>query len=213
MIVKRLLLFVLAVSLLTIFTVYWKYSSQTNLQFMIAVERGDTNTVQALLKKGVNANTKNRWGSSALTQAVYLGRTKVVELLVANGANINVPIDKNITVLTLAAGKGYADIVKILLDNGAKIDNNSFHAAVSSGNELIVQELLDKGADINSIGRLHMSALMYAAQFGRTNVVKYLLAKGADVNLKVNGETALIIAKKNKHPDIVKLLQQAGAKE
>ena len=56
-----------------------------------------------------------------------------------------------------------------------------------------------------------------ASQNGHKEIVKLLLDKGADVNVKgkIDGVeiTALKVAKYYNKPDIVELLQKAGAKE
>ncbi len=58
---------------------------------------------------------------------------------------------------------------------------------------------------------------MKASQNGHTEIVNLLLEKGAEVNLKAkinNVEwTALKLAKRMRHMDIVQLLEKAGAKE
>jgi len=55
--------------------------------------------------------------------------------------------------------------------------------------------------------------LMKAAFRGDLPEVKRLVAKGAEVNAKANnGETALIAALKNGHPEVRELLIKAEAK-
>ena len=53
---------------------------------------------------------------------------------------------------------------------------------------------------------------MYAARAGLVEKVKVLLENGADPTLKnMTGDTALTLAKKTKHTDIVQLLNRAVA--
>ena len=50
---------------------------------------------------------------------------------------------------------------------------------------------------------------MYAAINGQSEIAKLLISAGADVNIKNNdGKSALMLAKYNNHPEIVKLLEQ-----
>jgi len=53
---------------------------------------------------------------------------------------------------------------------------------------------------------------MEASARGYTEFVKLLLDKGADVNAKDGIWTALNLAQERRHPDIVQLLKNAGAK-
>src|SRR6185369_2425943 len=54
--------------------------------------------------------------------------------------------------------------------------------------------------------------LMVAARGGKTPVVEQLIAKGANVNARgARGQTALMWAVSQKHPDVVKVLLAHGA--
>ncbi|HZO99319.1 MAG TPA: ankyrin repeat domain-containing protein, partial [Terriglobia bacterium] len=60
---------------------------------------------------------------------------------------------------------------------------------------------------------LGSTPLMIAAMHGIPVIVQALLAQGADVNAKdKEGATALAIATERKKTEVVKLLQQAGAR-
>ena len=78
----------------------------------------------------------------------------------------------------------------------------------------IVNEMLDKGADVNAKDKDGWTALLHATWYGNIDVVNQLIAKGTDVNAKNNdGETALMFAYENGYGEIVKLLKTAGALE
>jgi len=68
--------------------------------------------------------------------------------------------------------------------------------AARNGQENIVRQLLDRGADVNRRYRYGCTALMGAAEGGHENVVRLLLDRGADINLVNNygSETALMVA-------------------
>jgi ankyrin repeat protein len=56
--------------------------------------------------------------------------------------------------------------------------------------------------------------LWWASLKGHTEVVRLLLGRGADVHAKAtDGYTSLRRARENKHVEIIRLLEMAGAKE
>jgi ankyrin repeat protein len=70
-----------------------------------------------------------------------------------------------------------------------------------------VRALLAAGADVNAKASIG-TALTIASQQGWPEVVRALLAAGADVNAKAfNGETAMSLAKKGGHSEVVQLLK------
>src|SRR5208283_3001198 len=74
---------------------------------------------------------------------------------------------------------------------------------------LILQALLDEGADVNAKDSSGGTVLMLASRNGYKEVVQVLLAKGANVNAKdIGGETASSHASMKGHKGIVKLLSR-----
>ncbi|XDG10036.1 hypothetical protein ABKA04_009651 [Annulohypoxylon sp. FPYF3050] len=89
--------------------------------------------------------------------------------------------------------------------------------AISTGNENMVQLLLNSGVNVNSQGmdkftNVNTTPLIIACHFGLTNIVRLLLGAGAKVDLtNASGKTALHIASARGFPSITKLLIQNGA--
>ena len=84
--------------------------------------------------------------------------------------------------------------------------------AVIKGQTHIVQNLLDKGADVNVKDMFGRTALLVAALWGYSSIVRILLENGADVNERDNrAQTALMAASFNGHTAIVKDLLNSGA--
>ena len=84
--------------------------------------------------------------------------------------------------------------------------------AVIYGNMQQVNALLDKGADVDGFDAEGRTALMNAIINGNTPLLKMLIARGANIDMRVNGnETPLLLAQF--HPDIVRILRKAGAKD
>ena len=104
-------------------------------------------------------------------------------------------------------------MVQFLLDNKTPIGELALIVAAREGHLAIVKLLVSKGADVNGQLPWGYTALMLAARDGYLDVVKYLLENGANVSIKnKGGETALMLAMENDQPEIVILLQRAGAR-
>ncbi|MFB3896336.1 MAG: ankyrin repeat domain-containing protein [bacterium] len=144
--------------------------------------------VNLLLARGANVNAKTNTGYTALMAAGMRGQTEVAKALIAKGAEVNARTDTGLTPLMLPARLGYTSLVKELVEHGAEINEQK--------------------------NEYRMTPLMLAAMKGNTEVVQFLVDKGAKVDLKnKDGETALMLAKEQKHLDIVEILKQAGAKK
>ena len=76
-----------------------------------------------------------------------------------------------------------------------------------------VQELLEKGCNVNEISDSGKTALYLAASCDNLDIVKLLVKRGAEVNFADSkGFTALEIAVSRNNPEVVKFLFQYGAR-
>ena len=83
-------------------------------QFLNSAKNGNTKVVELFLQAGMDVNTKNADGQTALMLAAYSGHTDTVKLLLKHGAFINV-IDKfGDSALSWAAAENHTDIVNLL---------------------------------------------------------------------------------------------------
>src|SRR5262245_14557987 len=157
-----------------------------DLRLLDAVKQGDRVAVRALLKAGIDANTRAGDGASALHEPVARGDQETTELLIRAGVSINAVNDLTVTPLLVASSRGYASIVK---------------------------ELLEAGADPNIANSTGVTPLMMASRVGDLESAKLLLARGANVDAKesTREQTALMWAVVRHHADVVQLLINAGA--
>jgi ankyrin repeat protein len=151
-----------------------------NINLIEASKRGYTSTVSSLLENGHDVNMKDSCNETALLKATMNGHDDIVEMLLEKGADVNSIDDNCYTVLMWACLQGHT---------------------------LIVSMLLDKGVDVNARTINNETALIKASCKGDTLIVKLLLEKGADVNAKSEGRTALMWASRNRHIDIVTLIE------
>lgn len=147
----------------------------------------------------------------ALRRAASAGDLAKVKELLAAGADINAANTYGGTALAFASDKGHAAVVDLLLERGADPNTKDrFYQAtpltwaVMNGHTEVVRSLLAKGAQGET------EALMLAAGQGQSGIVKAILERG-----KLGPETlsdALAAASQSEQPEIVALLQAAGAK-
>lgn len=84
--------------------------------------------------------------------------------------------------------------------------------AVSSGDRATVVALLDKGADVNEVGRSNFTPLHWSAYYGKDDMTKLLLERGAKPNVTAGRYgTPLTMAAQYGFTEVVRLLLEKGA--
>ncbi len=192
-----------------------------------AVDKGSFEIAKLLVLQGANINAKNSDQESPLYIAVKRGRLEVAKFLVSQGAELNTRNRRGKYLLHEAASLGDLEQVKFLISKGVIInakDKNDLcplHDAAVRGNLEVTKYLISHGADVNAKGAwgeqwgvfgqtLGWTPLHVSAHQGHLEVVESLISHGADVNAKNNeDETAMVLAKKRGHKEIVTLLSSS----
>lgn len=155
---------------------------------------------------------------AALYSASAQGATAVVRDLLAGGANPNSQNAGGWTPLMIAAAERHPETVITLLE--AKVNPNlrnrlgrtALMFASSYGQDAIVVRLLAAGADPNNVpdDPTGWTALIAAASAGHASTVEALLRGGANPAIKSKqGESALDIAQKQGHAEVIRILQRS----
>lgn len=97
---------------------------ELNYLFIQAAIVGDIDQLIELLKYGVNINTVNYQGRSALIEVARLGDAKTAEWLLDRGASINHKDMYDGSALLYATQRGKVNLVNLLLERGARRDFN-----------------------------------------------------------------------------------------
>ncbi len=84
-----------------------------------AVERGDADALRSLLVRGDDADSRDRYGQTALMLAARAGHVAAVEVLLAHGADLDHAAKYGLTALMLAAINDRPEVVRLLLRAGA----------------------------------------------------------------------------------------------
>ena len=184
-----------------------------------AIQRRDTQTVQALLKQHVDVNAPQSDGATALHWAAYLEDAETTALLIRAGARVDTRNDYGVTPLALASTNGNAAVIGLLLKGGAdpngavRAGETPLMLAARSGKTDAVQRLLSGGAKVDAKETWNgQTALMWAAAAGHGAVVQALIDHRANIRARSNaGTTPLIFAVRRGDMDAVRALVAAGA--
>ena len=169
-------------------------------------------------KEKINVNQRDDdTGNPPIVIAVEENQIEIVRLLLNHGADANIKdwTSKN-TALDIAEQKGFRSIVEVLQQRGAKYSSgSSFHLAAKNGDIVSIEEMLEKGIDINEVDAgKGWTALHYAVNYGQKHLVEYLIIKGADVNKKdfLGKSNPIDVLSNINRGEIVKILNNYGAK-
>jgi hypothetical protein len=119
--------------------------------------------------------------TTGLHLAAHFGLVEVMAELMLKGANSNAYDSHQRTPLSLAAAGGNSEAVSVVLaDGNTEINSKDVYSrtplshAVENGHEIIVKQLLRKGADLDTKDRYDHTASAWAAANGHTCVVDLL---------------------------------------
>lgn len=175
-----------------------------------AADDGRLDEMKALLAKGVDPNTRDDAGRTALTRAA-LGR-EGLSVWVTSGSDYKA-IPPSLSASRYIDRDPNLAVMKLLLEKGANPNARDaaglpilvWSAYQNHSDEVTL--LLAHGADPNLRDQYGNTALVLAALYNQADEVKLLLAKGADPKLKTrDGKTALDYAREAKAADVIPLL-------
>jgi len=194
---------------------------------MLASEMGHLEVVEWLLvESALNIDGVNSEGINALMYACDGGHLDVAEHLVLKSANPKAASKLGgVTPLICASDEGHLEVVRFLVNDckvnvEAKESEDGMTAllgAVQNGHHETVAFLVkDAKANVNVQTRIEQySALHLAAENGDQYLVAFLIEEGkADLSLTTRkGETALSLAERAGHEDIIEFLRTTSKEE
>jgi ankyrin repeat protein len=188
--------------------------------FHAAAAARDMMAITAFLDSGINMNAPDEVdGRTVLISAAARGDLEVVKRLIGRGADVNIKDNKGYTALSHSIEARYDEVSDVLL-NHPQLDPNArglngtttLASYVWRDRSDVVDQLLERGADVNAQDNDGDAPLHGAAQNGNVGIIDMLIDNGADVNLKnKQGGTPLMWAAVFGHEDAARRLIERGA--
>ena len=186
----------------------------------VAIENGNVEVVQVLLKSGAIVNALDDQGRSplifAVTRDVEHASLWVAQSLLENGAQIDYQCDDGKSALVVASEIGNLESVQFLIAHGANLNLPDKHgrtaltAAIEKEHFRVVQFLLEGGAKVDSSS----SMLKLAVSTGNVKILKLLLKYDRHLNTGSQDESGknavLMLASENGFEEGVSLLLDGG---
>ncbi|MCF7800222.1 ankyrin repeat domain-containing protein [Candidatus Babeliales bacterium] len=159
-----------------------------NEAFIRSAKEGNLNLLKMLLLHGVDINTVDKDGETALHWAAYNGKFNVTAFLTRNGSGLSLQDAAGRTPLMIAIYKGHIDLANFLTDfcnksiiNIINSDQNSALLFAIGRNALFLTEkLLKKGAKKNVCNILAQTPRSLAVSTNDDKMIKLLKKYGVN---------------------------------
>ncbi|WP_410500195.1 ankyrin repeat domain-containing protein [Chitinibacter sp. S2-10] len=154
---------------------------QNNKAYFQAIECGNTLKVLALLKSGINIESADEFGKTALIWAATCSHLPMLGLLLSRNANTETCDLGGFTALHWAAAEGHLAAIQLLREHAARLDAKSktgvtpLMQAASRGQHAALRLLLESGASIAQTDASGQCALGYALQASHNHCCEELL--------------------------------------
>lgn len=192
-----------------------------NCALTAAILANSIESVKLLLENGADINEKNDMGRTPLHTAVSPANERInlqmVTYLVDHGADYLALNNEGASVLMWAVRYSDLSIVQYLLDKGCNVEpveikngyvtHSVLHNALYSGNDAILDLILNQVEEVNFIDESGKTPLLLAVEIGNTRAVNRLIDKNADLSAVDKwGRNALHYAAMCGYEDLITLL-------
>lgn len=192
-------------------------------QFLEAAHAGKYKELHRLIKSGVDIDTEDENGMTALAFAALQGKTAGVRLLLAKGADFKKANISGTTPLFRAAARGHVMVLRILVQAGADLNARNYenatplHVAARGGFTGTVEEILRSHnkhhIDIDARDNAQATPLLLAAQSHTAGAMMLLIDKGADMTARdKNGKGLMENASPRNKTVLLEMLAMQQAK-
>ena len=209
------------VIILTVLTINYSNAKETiNTPFLAAASENDVTVIRQMLAQGVDIETRDQRGRSALLIATHHGAINAARVLIEAGANVNAMDGISDSPYLYAGADGPLEILLMTLDAGADLASVNRYGgtalipAAHHGHVDIVRALLKTEINIDHINDLGWTALLEAVILGDggpvyIEIVGLLIDAGADATITDNDNVSpLEHATSSNYVEIVRLLSK-----
>jgi ankyrin repeat protein len=191
-------------------------------RFLVAASRDDSVVVRETLAQGVNIESRDENGRTALLLATHHNAVNAARILIEAGADVNAMDNISDSPYLYAGAEGRLEILRMTLEQGADLASVNRYGgtalipAAHHGHIQTVRELLKTKIDIDHVNYPGWTALLEAVILGDggaryIEIVRVLIEAGADVNIPDgNGISPLAHAIEQGYSEIAKILRAAG---
>lgn len=187
---------------------------------IMAVHKGQKETIELLLNYGVDINLQDKQGNNSLIillKNVFLDKNlvkEIAEIFIKNGINVNLKNNLGENALTIACKRGLLEIVKLLINNNADMYSldpwgTSPLGSAIKHNRIDVAKFLiaHNKKSLKDSDYLHI-----AVENDRKDMVELLLdSTDININSHYNNRSALITACQNDFYNLAQFLCEKGA--
>ena len=196
-----------------------EFSPSDQIPLHQAIRSSNENIVTMLLDHGADVQTRDELSRTALFETLDCHDLDGAVLLLDQGINLSSRDHKGNCVLHEAVRRGAFEHATLFIDQGIELNEfneeglTPLHLAARQNHCRIVNDLLEKGADIEITDRqAGWTPLMYAASNGSTQLCHILLSYGANITkVSFDNETSLMIVANAGHYELAQLLLTSGA--
>jgi len=166
---------------------YYMPTNPTELFFQ-ASENGNFDELQTLIQAGIDVNTQDEYGKTALIWVTRKGHSACIPLLIEAGADVNVRDKNGWTALMYAAFHGRSKFISLLIELGADVkarDDNGWFALIYAamyGNSDCISLLIEAGCDLNARDTYGNTVLVFAIWNNNMVCIRILIESGADIH-------------------------------
>lgn len=191
-----------------------------------AAWQGDAARITQLLAAGADPNPRDGNGRTPLHVATFAKRRDAIRALAQGGAALGALDHDRYDAVTIAAVADDEATLALLLQLGAsaklttsRYDGTALIAAAHLGHDGVVRQLIAAGAPLDHVNNLHWTALIEVIVLGdggprHVAALKALVDAGASTQLADRqGRKPLTLARAHGYEAMVRILQQAGARE